>query len=1029
MPQLVGPIGFRAAIVRQRVVGSHNLVVRVEEETMRMRTSVAALACLCALLVATSVAAQGGNGSLRGTVVDEQGAAMPGVTVTATSPAALAPGTDVTDAEGNYRITNLPPGEYTVTAELPGFAVYRRENVLLRASANFQIEAMVMKVGTLEEAITVSGRSPMVEVSNPTTTMNIDAEFQEALPLTEGGFWTDFLQMTPGVLSRPHNDGSGRQNYYASGVEHREHVTQMDGFMAANYWDMNVNRTGLSSEAIADTNVKLAGVDAAAPMGYGLVINTISKSGGNTLSGSAGYTIQPYSWNGNNAVASRQSGIVGTPGTRKVDQFDISLGGPVQRDRTWVFGAYRRAFIDSTVDRSPNDIAAFQAFRPSLLNDLPANELHSHQPFIKVTSRLASNHELVGVWQYDRMRQRSVRSNEAERTTRTDVGGGMYGVSLQSTFGQSVTTKFAFNYNDKQGNDPSSYEQELIDIGVPITIFQTTSLSQGLPVGEANIFNEGGYGTMAIEKSNYSMIRGDVTWYKQGMGGSHEFQTGFLALPRNYYKGTSIVLDPSGQTGESRRLINPNDLSSGTIAFARSFRTSALEHVEQEGRDRDMGIYVQDTWRPNNRLTATLGIRADFVRRFDILRSFEIEKSVEIAPRLGAALLLDDEAKNVVRGSFTRVHRQLMGGRDAVAGFADPPGASSVTTFDLNGDGIFEAEDPNPAVPASVEALRFDPDFHQPYVDEWTAGYQRQLPLDMSLDLAFSTKFFKDSYAQTEINGFWPDAPGQPFGGFGRVDPASGQIFRLTNRTWAHQRFHALYVTLAKNMSHNFQVMASVQRQWQQEVGDWNPTDPARFIQPDAFANNRTIWRNQDPADHNSLATGGSLRNIPTWTPGSFRLAGTWNAPGGIVVSSSYTMVGGPWTGPILRQLASNDPDIARFGTPRYLGTTPVPSGNPRGSQANPLATRIRFLNATRSEGQEPLPYVHTINIKLGYRLALGNTRHVQLGLNVFNLLNSGRYTEWHRSGANLSYNPTFYLQQDNQQTSRAAQFDAVFRF
>ena len=97
--------------------------------------------------------------------------------------------------------------------------------------------------------------------------MNVDAEFQKAVPLTEGGFWTDFLQMTPGVLSRPHNDGSGRQNYYASGVEHREHVTQMDGFMAANYWDMNVNRTGLSGEAISDTNVKLAGVDAAAPDG------------------------------------------------------------------------------------------------------------------------------------------------------------------------------------------------------------------------------------------------------------------------------------------------------------------------------------------------------------------------------------------------------------------------------------------------------------------------------------------------------------------------------------------------------------------------------------------------------------------------------------------------------------------------------------------------------------------------------------------------------------------------------------------
>ena len=113
------------------------------------------------------------------------------------------------------------------------------------------------------------------------------------------------------------------------------------------------------------------------------------------------------------------------------------------------------------------------------------------------------------------MRQQSVRSNEANRTTVTDVGGGMYGVSLQSTFGQTLTTKFAFNYNNKQGNDQSSYDQSLIDLGVPVSIFQSTTLNQGIPTGVGNIFNEGGYGTMAIENSSYSMIRGDVTWFKQ----------------------------------------------------------------------------------------------------------------------------------------------------------------------------------------------------------------------------------------------------------------------------------------------------------------------------------------------------------------------------------------------------------------------------------------------------------------------------------------------------------------------------------
>jgi hypothetical protein len=413
----------------------------------------------------------------------------------------------------------------------------------------------------------------------------------------------------------------------------------------------------------------------------------------------------------------------------------------------------------------------------------------------------------------------------------------------------------------------------------------------------------------------------------------------------------------------------------------------------------------------------TLGVRLDFVQRHDRLRDFRVQHSTEVGPRFGGALLLTEDAKNVVRASFARVHRQLMGGRDAVASFGAPPGSASLTTYDLDGDGVFEAQDPSPAVELSVERLRFDPEFHQPYIDEYTLGYQRQFPLDMSLDVSMTTKAYRDQYGQTDINGKYPSEPFQPFQGFGLVDPNSGQISRLTNMTWSQAKYRGVMITMAKNMSNNFQVMASLQRQWQHQDGTWNPTDPAGFIQPDAFANNKTIWRQQDPVDQNSLSTGGSLRNTPTWTPGSFRLAGTWNAPKGIVLSTSYTMVGGPWTGPILTQLAANDPNVTQYGPANFNGF------------ANPLRTRIRFLYTTRSEGQELLPWVHTINAKLGYRLQLRGAQHLQIGLNLFNILNSGRYTEWHRSGANLSHNPAFYLVQDNQQTSRSAQLDLAYRF
>ncbi len=201
---------------------------------------------LFSLATAAEVAAQGGDGALRGSVKDSQGGALPGVTVTATSPVLFGPSVTITDGSGNYRLINLPPGTFTVTAELAGFAAHPREGILLRAGSNFQVD-IVMEVGSLAETITVSGEVPMLEVSKPGNVLTIDAEFQKEAPVVEGKFWSDFLMLTPGVISRPHNDASGRQNYFGNAVEHRDAVTLMEGLYAGNYNDFNINRTGLSS--------------------------------------------------------------------------------------------------------------------------------------------------------------------------------------------------------------------------------------------------------------------------------------------------------------------------------------------------------------------------------------------------------------------------------------------------------------------------------------------------------------------------------------------------------------------------------------------------------------------------------------------------------------------------------------------------------------------------------------------------------------------------------------------------------------
>ena len=106
------------------------------------------LSLVLVLLTAAVSTAQTGAGSLRGYVRDEQGGALPGVTVSARGEALIQPVSSVTDAEGYYRLINLPPGTFEITADLTGFAAFKRQDILVRAGANFQVD-IVMKLASL----------------------------------------------------------------------------------------------------------------------------------------------------------------------------------------------------------------------------------------------------------------------------------------------------------------------------------------------------------------------------------------------------------------------------------------------------------------------------------------------------------------------------------------------------------------------------------------------------------------------------------------------------------------------------------------------------------------------------------------------------------------------------------------------------------------------------------------------------------------------------------------------------------------
>ena len=980
------------------------------------------------LLASTGVVAQT-DGGLRGYAKDEQGAALPGATITATSASAFAPITAVTDAVGYYRLINMKPGTYLITAKMQGFTTIKHDKILIRAGGTFALD-FTLKIGGLEESITVESETPMLEISKPSNVLNFDGDFQKNLPVQARRNWSDFLELTPGVISRSFDDGSGRQVYFGHATEHFAHVIQLEGTLASNYNDAQVTYVAMGADMIQDIQVKTGGVDASAPLGTGLVINVVTKNGGNQFKGSAGWAYQPFDWNDNNAgncdpFSNTINGVTavscdpakasqGTPTTAYVNQLDASLGGPIRKDRIWFFGAIRKAKSESGISRTGVEVQRLQQFFPG--KPFFNNTSESWQPYLKVTARLNASHEAQVFYQRDRLTLTGDREYNYEPVFVTGTGGSLYGAKLTSVWGQSLTSTFTASYNNKGGSDGSTFAQ-VPGSGPQIIIHQSANVQASSVQGSGRILEGGNVQSLSLQPASQIIARGDLTYFKNGWGGTHEFQTGFFIAPRNRYDLQTRYVN-GGFILEEQRMRDPNSPAAGLVPFHRRYATPVTVNA-REAHDSDYGVYLQDSWRPTPRLTVNLGVRFDKVRRVDGIFDVVRQDSLEIGPRFGFSYMLGADSKTVLRGSAVRVHEQVMG-RDGVTNFGGTGVATFRDLYDRDGDGVLETEVVTAGRSASLASSEFDPNLHQPYVDEFILGLRKQFPGQIGVDISGIKRSYKHTYGLLETNGIYPSAAGQAFGGFGRLDPTRGTVFQQTNNTWSSLEYKAVEITVTKNFSRGFQFVTGFNRQWQHFGGDWNPTDPARFIQPSAFASDTLLYMPRGNNEENSLplGTGTTVHTYgPTWQEYSFRFGSTWVGPRGFNAALSFTMVAGPWSGPIVTLLAANDPQVLQYGPARTAN-----------GQNNPLATRMRFVFPTRGEGQVQAPAVKTLGLKVGKKIKLMRGPELELAGNVFNLLNAGNYFQYNYSGANETFNPNF-LQMRNQQAARAFQATVVLRF
>jgi hypothetical protein len=306
------------------------------------------LAVAAALVLLPSLAFA--QGTLTGTVKDGSGAVLPGVTVEASSPALIEKTrTAVTDGGGQYRVIDLRPGTYSLTFTLPGFITTKRENIELSGTQTLTI-AVEMKVGGLEETITVTGETPVVDVQNARKETVIKSEVIEALPVTRAA--GAILNITPGINVAESTGGAlspTMTSFNARSSSINSGSVAGEGRYAVNGFPVTAARSGGFSSYVYDTvNAEEVGITVGGGLGDsdigGPVMNIIPRSGGNVFSGNA-FLNTAGKWssgdNLDNDIRALNPNIGEAAGVINAYDWSAAIGGPIMKDHLWFYGSYR----------------------------------------------------------------------------------------------------------------------------------------------------------------------------------------------------------------------------------------------------------------------------------------------------------------------------------------------------------------------------------------------------------------------------------------------------------------------------------------------------------------------------------------------------------------------------------------------------------------------------------------------------------------------------------------------------------------
>jgi hypothetical protein len=719
---------------------------------MRARTFAALMAVL---LLAWPVAGQEQRASIEGLVRDSSGGVLPGATVVAKGPALPAGTSTVTNDQGIYRFPGLPPGQYEVNAELQGFTPAKVTNIDLFLGQIKSIE-LVLSLGAVTESVQVTAESPLIDVKQNSAGANLHREFIAKIP--RGRDFTSVVTVAPGA-----NNESKLGGISIDGASGAENIYVIDGINTTSI-RTGQSAKGLITDFVEEIQVKSSGYNAEFGGSMGGVINVITKSGTNAFMGDFGMY-----YSGNNLNGAVRPTLRLNPTNNAISEYvtypddDLSrlepggtIGGPVFQNKAWFFAGYMPSLqtTDRTAPFNSNSTTATKTRKDQTQNFTGNVNAQLSQ---KLRGKFAVN--------IDNFKRVGLLHNQDGTSNPSAVFGidqtqpsSTYSGQLDYVANDKLYLAARVGYFRYDTHDSDAVPNELRWIhSRPSINFPGVPSDLQRQSGFSNILSNS-----RIDHDLYTRfgVNFDMSYFAN-FAGQHTFKAG-VQLDRYANDVFSGEQQPVIQLwwGDTR-IANDGTSHRGAFGYYhwRQFQTTGA--VESNS----VGLYLQDSWTLNNRLTINAGLRTERERvpafRTDLGGSeYPIDFSFgeKLAPRLGFAYDVRGDGRSKIYGSWgyfydlmkLEMPRGAFGGDKWIQSYytLDTP---NWDTIGVNGNfpGTFiesidfrhtGSQPGDCATPAHPDANCIDPDLKPSRQQEFTVGLDHELNARTSVGIRYVHK-------------------------------------------------------------------------------------------------------------------------------------------------------------------------------------------------------------------------------------------------------------------------------------------------